>query len=184
MKDAVEFAHSSLQSQQDKLKRIANRKCREVDWDIGDLVLIDTRVTRNWKIGRPSRKLSEKWYGPVKVLAKVGESWKAELPDDWATYAVFHSHSLRKYNDDPLPGQQRPTPAPIQLLPGQDEWEIEEILGSKLVGSSLKYRIKWKGADEDLEWYPCSDAMTAPHMLKAFHLRYPDAKGPPRALPD
>ena len=181
MKDAVEFAHSSLQSQQDKMKRIANRKRREVDWDVGDLVLIDTR---NWKMGRPSRKLSEKWYGPVKVLAKVGESWKVELPDDWATYPVFHSHSLRKYNDDPLPGQQRPTPAPIQLLPGQDEWEIEEILGSKLVGSSLKYRIKWKGADEDLEWYPCSDAMTAPHMLKAFHLRYPDAKGPPRALPN
>lgn len=180
MKDAVEFAHSSLQSQQDKMRRMADRKRRDVDWNVGDLVLVDTR---NWKMDRPSRKLSEKWYGPVKVLAKVGESWKVELPQDWTIYPVFHSHSLRKYEDDPLPGQQRPDPAPIRLLPEQDEWELEEILGSKLVGSTLKYRIKWKGADEDLEWYPCSDAMTAPHMLKTFHLRYPDAKGPPRALP-
>ncbi|CAL3969558.1 unnamed protein product [Diplocarpon coronariae] len=46
----------------------------------------------------------------------------------------------------------------------------------------LEYQIKWKGADEDLEWYPCSDAMTAPHAIRSFHLKNPQAKGPPRAL--
>jgi hypothetical protein len=180
MKEVIEFAQSSLQAQQDKMKRLADRNRREVDWDVGDLILVDTR---NWKIDRPSKKLSDKWYGPIKVLEKVGESWKVDLPADWSIYPVFHSHSLRKYVDNPLPGQVREPPAPLQLLPEQDEWEIEQILGSKLVNSTLRYRIKWVGADEDLEWYPCADAMYAPHMIKAFHLRHPAAKGPPRALP-
>jgi hypothetical protein len=180
MKDVVEFAKSSLQAQQDKMKRLADRNRREVDWKIDDLVMIDTR---NWKLDRPSKKLSDKWYGPVKVLEKVGESWKVELPSNWTIYPVFHSHSLRKFIDNPLPGQVKPVPAPIQVLPEQDEWEIEEVLGSRIINRKLYYRIHWKGADEDLEWYPCSDAMTAPHLLRSFHLRHPDAKGPPRALP-
>lgn len=71
MKDVIEFAHSSLQSQQDKMKRLADLYRQEVDWTVGDTVLIDTR---NWKMDRPSRKLSDKWYEPVEVLEKVGES--------------------------------------------------------------------------------------------------------------
>lgn len=180
MKEAIEFAQSSLKTQQDKMKRLADLHRRPVDWDVGSLVLIDTR---NWKINRPSKKLSDKLYGPVKVLKKVGESWEVELPPDWTIHPVFHSHSLRKYTDNPLPGQRREDPAPIQLLPEQKEWELEGISGSKIVKAKLQYQLQWVGADEDLEWYPCSDAMYAPHMIRVFHLKNPQAKGPPRALP-
>lgn len=179
-KGVLAFAQSSLQSQQDKMKRLADRTRREVDWEVGDQVLVSTQ---NWKMDRPSRKLSDKWYGPIEVLEKVGESWKVELPDHWTIHPVFHSHSLRKYVDNPLPGQRREAPAPIQLLPEQDEWEIQEILASRLHRNKLQYRIKWTGADEDLEWYPCSDAMYAPHSIASFHHRHPVAKGPPKALP-
>lgn len=179
MKNVIEFAQSSLRDQQEKMKRLADLHRREPDWTVGDEVLIDTR---NWKMDRPSRKLSDKWYGPVTVLEKIGESWKVELPPDWTIHPVFHSHSLRKYVSDPLPGQRKEPPVPIQLLPEQDEWEIEDIVGSKMINSNLHYQIKWLGADEDLTWYRCSDAMTAPHILKAFHLKHPQAKGPPRAL--
>ncbi|KAK6585011.1 hypothetical protein PZA11_003235 [Diplocarpon coronariae] len=176
----VQFAQSSLQVQQAKMKRLADLHRRPVDWTVGDDVLISTK---NWKLDRPSRKLSDKWYGPVKVLEKLGESWKLQLPDSLRSiYPVFHSHSLRKYLPNPLPGQVREPPAPIKVLPEQEEWEIEEIIGSRIRARKLEYQIKWKGADEDLEWYPCSDAMTAPHAIRDFHLRNPQAKGPPRAL--
>ncbi|CAL3966035.1 unnamed protein product [Diplocarpon coronariae] len=176
----VQFAQSSLQAQQAKMKRLADLHRRPVDWTVGDDVLISTK---NWKLDRPSRKLSDKWYGPVKVLEKLGESWKLQLPDSLRSiYPVFHSHSLRKYLPNPLPGQVREPPAPIKILPEQEEWEIEEIIGSRIRARKLEYQIKWKGADEDLEWYPCSDAMTAPHAIRSFHLKNPQAKGPPRAL--
>ncbi|EKD19704.1 hypothetical protein MBM_01656 [Drepanopeziza brunnea f. sp. 'multigermtubi' MB_m1] len=177
---AIEFAQSSIAVQQEKMKRLADLRRRPADWTVGDEVWIDTR---NWKMDRPSRKLLDKWYGPVEVLAKVGESWKVQLPEGWKIHPVFHSHSLRKYTGNPLPGQVREPPAPIQLLPEQDEWEIEEILGSKVSYNTLYYQIKWTGADDDLNWYPCSDAMTGLHMLRRFHLAHPQAKGPPRALP-
>ena len=179
-KEVVEYAQSSIAQQQTKMERLANLHRRPVDWEVGDEVLVSTK---NWKLDRPSRKLSDKWYGPVKVVDKVGESWKLDLPADWSIHPIFHSHSLRKHVSDPLPGQRRPEPAPIQLLPEQMEWEVERIEGSRLHKGVLQYQINWKGADEDLEWYPCSDAMTAPHLLQSFHRLHPTAKGPPRALP-
>ena len=177
--EVVKFAQSSIATQQAKMKRLADQRRRPVDWKVGDEVMISTR---NWKMDRPSRKLSDKWYGPVKVLEKVGESWRVQLPPNWSIYPVFHSHSLRKHTSNPLPGQIQEPPAPIQVLPDQDEWEIEEILGSRIRSRKLEYQIRWKGADEDLEWYPCSDAMTAPHVVQKFHLDHPTAKGPPKAL--
>ncbi|CAL3962078.1 unnamed protein product [Diplocarpon coronariae] len=99
---------------QAKMKRLADLHRRPVDWTVGDDVLISTK---NWKLDRPSRKLSDKWYGPVKVLEKLGESWKLQLPDSLRSiYPVFHSHSLRKYLPNPLPGQVREPPAPIKIL--------------------------------------------------------------------
>lgn len=178
-RDVVKFAQASIQEQQTKMKRIANLRRREVDWDVGDEVMVDTR---NWKMDRPSRKLADKWYGPVPVIEKVGESWKVKLPDDWKIYPVFHSHSLRKYIRDPLPGQVRAEPAAIELLPEQREYELENVVGSRKFGRVLQYQLKWLGGDEDVEWYPCSDAMYAPHLLKRWHLAHPRAVGPPRAL--
>ena len=39
---------------------------------------------------------------------------------------------MRKFAQDPLPEQVQQAPAPIQLLPEQDEWEIEGILSSRV----------------------------------------------------
>ena len=48
--------------------------------------------------------------------------------------------------------------------------------------NKLFYYIKWLGADEDLEQYLYLNTMTAPYMIKRFHLEHPNAKGPLRAL--
>ena len=36
-----------------------------------------------------------------------------------------------------------------------EEWEVDDILDSRLYGRGkrLQYRVKWKGYDTDLEWY-------------------------------
>ena len=37
----------------------------------------------------------------------------------------------------------------------EEEWEVDDILDSRLFGRSkqLQYKVKWKGLDQDLEWY-------------------------------
>ena len=63
-----------------------------------------------------------------------------------------------------------------------EEWEVKEILASKLYRNKLKYRVKWVGHDPDPVWYPAANFSGAPYKLKAFHDTYPDRPGPPKAL--
>ena len=42
----------------------------------------------------------------------------------------------------------------------------------------LVYRVKWLGADEDLEEYPARNFKYSPHLLRDFYLAYPDLPGP------
>jgi hypothetical protein len=120
--------------------------------------------TQNLLSARPSRKLSNKWTGAFKVIEQVGNSYRLELPSGSRIHDVFAPNLLCKDPQDPLPGQepQKPPGTPIN---GVEEWEVEEILASKLVRSTLKYRVKWIGHDPDPVWYKASNFMGSPYKL-------------------
>jgi hypothetical protein len=149
-----------------------------VDWSVGDMVYLDTQ---NLSSARPSRKLSDKWTGPFKVIEQVGNSYRLELPSGSRIHDVFAPNLLCKDPQDPLPGQEPPKP-PGTPINGVEEWEVEEILASKLTRSTLKYRVKWVGHDPDPVWYKASNFMGSPYKLREYHESYPNRPGPPRSL--
>ena len=94
--------------------------------------------------------------GPFKIIEQIGHSFKLQLPNSMKVHPVFHAEKLRRAPEDPLPGQRNLEPPPLQVN-DHDEYEVEQILAVKLAqGRKLKYRIKWKGYNDDPEFYLAS----------------------------
>ena len=138
--------------------------------------------TKDLRLKRPSRKLVEKAVGPFKVLRKEGNTYRLELPIALKdVHPVFAPEKLRAATKlPPLRGQIADPLPPIETN-GEQEWEVEEILDSKLVYKRLKYKAKWLGNDDDA-WYPAADFKNAPLKLYRFHAKYPEKPGPPMRL--
>src|SRR5258708_5525340 len=87
---------------------------------------------------------------------------------------------------EPLPAQRTtPPPLPIQLN-GKMEYEVSEILNSKLdchfkTGNVLCYLIHWagyEGMDEETSWVAASDLANSPDLCASFHQWYPQKPRP------
>jgi len=173
------FAQTSMRRAQEAMAMQANRHRRPENFEVGDKVFL---ALRDYEVGRPSRKLGEQNEGPFEIVEKVGNSYRLALPDSMKIHPIFSPDKLRLAANDPLPGQSIDPPDPVRVH-GEDEWEVEEILASRIHRGKLQYRAKWRGTDEDQrKWFPARDFKGAPHKVRDFHARYPDKPGPPRRL--
>jgi len=96
-------------------------------------------LPRNIKTTRPSKKLDYKTIGPFKILAKIGTSaYKLAPPASIAIHNTFHISLLEPYQDNRFPSQIKEPPPPIQIE-GKDEYELDEIINSRLLYNKLQY---------------------------------------------
>ena len=123
----------------------------------GDKVWLNTR---NIQTTRPSKKLDKKIAGPFTILTKVGKSsYKLELAPSMRIHSAFHISLLELYSNNPLPSQRK-EPAPPIEIEGEPEYELDEIVDSRLYrGNQLQYRAKWTGypPEHDKVCYPASN---------------------------
>src|SRR6266702_437648 len=178
LEEAWTVARTNLEKAQGSMEQQANKHRQEPNFTVGDMVWV---TTKNWKTERPSRKLNYQMAGPYKVLKKIGNFYKVELPNSIKIYLVFSPDKLWKAAMDPLPRQRNEPPLPIQVN-NNNKWEIEEILACKLVRGILKYRVSWKGYDLDPTWYPVWNFIGSPQKLQEFHSCYPNVPRPPKYL--
>ena len=78
-------------------------------------------------------------------------------------HPVYHVSLLEPAASDPLTGHKQPPPPPI-IVDENPEWEVEEILHSKLVRRTLKYLVKWVGYDE-ITWEPAELLKNSPTLV-------------------
>src|SRR5882672_7387725 len=119
----------------------------------------------------PTVKLHPKCYGPFRIIEVIGPTtYRLELPAQWKIHNAFHGSLLLPYYKTKEHGRNFPEPAP-ELIEGQPEWEVEEILNSRQYRRKLQYLIKWKGySDAHNSWEP-KENVTAPALLAAYHER-------------
>src|SRR6267142_3048330 len=90
-------------------------------------------------------KLVPRRYGPFKVAAKILDiAYWLELPDTWKIHNVFHVSLLMPYKETDKHGPNFLEPPP-DLIDGEEEWEIEKILGHRTYRKKKQYLIRWKG---------------------------------------
>ena len=124
----------------------------------------------------------------MRIASREGHSYRLEIPEgmQWRGSKVFHADRLRRFSNDPLPGQAPPQPGPEAIADADgevhDEWEVDEVLASRVYYNRLQYNVRWRGWNQDTNWYPASDFKGAPAKLREFHDKYPDAAGPPKKL--
>ncbi len=105
-------------------------------------------TTKHWHTNQPSKKLVDQMAGPFKVLEQIGHSYKLKLLESIKVHSVFHVEKLRKHSNNPLLGQPLDN-TPLVSVNDQVEYKVEQILAVKLVCNKLKYKVKWKGWDND-----------------------------------
>ncbi|GJU78678.1 hypothetical protein Tco_1275748 [Tanacetum coccineum] len=65
------------------MERQGNQKRRDVEFNIGDMMLVKLQLYRQVTLAkRYSNKLAKRYYGPLKVLERVGKEQVANLPED------------------------------------------------------------------------------------------------------
>ena len=175
MEDALKEAKAALvKSKDDMAKYYDRRRTPSPDYQPGDRVYLDASDIHTT---RPSRKLSHRRLGPFPVVRKVGNgAYRLRLPPSMSRlHLVFNVIKLTLAPDDPVPGRRlRPPPLP-EIIDGEKEFIVEEILDSRVINQKLRYLIKWEGYGiEHNSWEPADD-VHAPERIMDFHRKHPGA---------
>jgi hypothetical protein len=165
----------TLASAQETQKRFADRhRQNSPDFKVNSLVMLSTQ---NLKLARPTRKFSERYIGPYRISEQVSEvAFRLQLPAElFRLHPVFHVSLLRPVLESQLEGRIIPPPGPVDLDTG--EFEVADIVDSRIRGKTLQYRVRWSGYENhqnEYTWEPASNITSATDILDAFHAKYPD----------
>jgi hypothetical protein len=97
------------------------------------------------KLPYETMKLAPRRYGPFKILTKVSDvAYQLKLPNNWKIHNVFHASLLTPYNETPAHGPNFLEPPP-DLVEGEPEWEVEQIISDRTYRKKKQYLVQWKG---------------------------------------
>ena len=183
MKNTLDEAKAALSKAKDDMARYYNRRRTPApSFAPGDKVYLDAEDIHTT---RPSKKLSHRRLGPYPVERRVGKhAYRLTLPHSMKRlHPVFNVVKLTLALEDPIPGRRRIPPPPPELVEGEEEYIVEEVLNSRMFRRKLQYLVKWEGYGvEHNNWEYSDQLANAPEKVAEFHSRYPNAPRRIRAL--
>jgi hypothetical protein len=90
---------------------------------------------------------------------------------------------LEPSSESSIPNRNPEPPPPVEIE-DDFEYEIEEILDSKIDKRrrvKLLYLVRWsgyEGTDEETSWLPADELNHASELISEFHEKYPAKPGP------
>ena len=96
--------------------------------------------------------------------------YKLRLPKAWCIHDVFHASLLTPQVTTPEYGIPDEPPLP-ELVDGESEFEVENILQHKFVGrkKEIRYLVQWRRYSRaESTWEPEEHLRNAPEVLEAY----------------
>ena len=127
VKARMQQMKQACQEAKEALKRAADLEIPThfEPYQLGDKVWLEGR---NLTTTHPTAKLAPRCYGPFLITRVISHtSYQLALPPQWKIHNVFHAALLTPYKETTLNGSRNQEPAP-ELINGQPEWEVEQIL--------------------------------------------------------
>jgi Chromo (CHRromatin Organisation MOdifier) domain len=134
----------------------------------------------NLKTSHPTRKFAPRRYSPFPITDVISlVVYCLTLPPSWKIHNVFHVSLLTPYKETE---EHRLNFAelPPELIEEQEEYEVEQVLASRLYGrwKKLQYLIRWKGYSHTHDSWASANDVHAPDLIQAFHRGNPQVPGP------
>ncbi|WVZ56374.1 hypothetical protein U9M48_006918 [Paspalum notatum var. saurae] len=94
-----------LEVAQNRMKQHADRQRTELTFQVGEQVLLKLQpYAQTSLVNRPFPKLAFKFFGPYKVVERIGEvAYRLELPPHSNIHLVFHVSQLKPFTADYSP---------------------------------------------------------------------------------
>jgi len=172
MQEVLIEAQTALKEAQQRQKWFGDRRRTDMEFEVGDRVMLSTKdVTMEADRSLPTKKLGPRFYGPFRIVEKKSAvTYRLELPANMRIHDTVHISRLKKYHEQPEDMRrdvhERPPP---DIIDGEEEYEVEEILDSVGTGAKRKYLVKWKGYPEsESTWQKRADLANARGILRDF----------------
>lgn len=171
-KDAIAFANINAKYHYD-------RHHQPMFLRVGDYAFL--RLHRGYNIPANlgvTKKLTQQYVGPFKVLGRVGRlAYRLEVPEDWKVHPVFTIAQL-----EPAPGvdpfdRPRPDHPSSVFVEGDTDtlksYVIDRLLNKRIIpkgrGFATEYLVKWKGyGPEHDRWYNVKDLDNAQDLVREY----------------
>jgi hypothetical protein len=116
----------------ERYKEIADKKhLLDPPLKVRDQVFVSTEFITTT---RPMEKLSKTHLGPYKVIEETSSSsYRIRLPKALShIHPVFHISTLEPHFPHPFPGRKQPLPGPVEIINGDEHFELVAILNPKI----------------------------------------------------
>jgi Chromo (CHRromatin Organisation MOdifier) domain len=170
----VESVRRMIVDAQNKQQKYANAHRRDVQFAVGDLVLLST-ANLSWP-EELSRKLLPKFLGPFTVAEKLGPvNYKLQLPYTMKhVHPVFHVSLLKKWvpsDSATFPGRRDPEYEPPAVIPAQNVFKVDSIIDGPWYrggGKLAWYKCRWLGWSPARDQWVREDNILDPDLISEF----------------
>ena len=124
-------AIQNLTRTQDRQKKYADQRRRDMELQVGDEFLLSMRNLQFVVTAGGIQKLGTLYCGPFKVMEKLIGGYKLDLPPNMKIHLVFHVSQLKLYRKPEDRRRKYSEPEPIVTPEGIKEYEVEEIVNHR-----------------------------------------------------